>query len=138
VDGVARVGHRLDDVEAVGHAGDLDVLVGQVPGVNVGPAHRDAVDHVGAVLVMLGRGQAAGGKWDLAEDHFQTALRQAEELPYEIEAAETRRFYAEMLVVRNAAGDRDRARSLVDEALVVYRRIGMPRHEELARRLVAT
>jgi hypothetical protein len=42
-----------------------------------------------------------------------------------------------MLLDRNAPGDRDRARSLVDEALLVYRRIGMPHHEELARRLVA-
>ena len=84
---------------------------------------------------IAGIGAAAGGQWDLAENHFQAALRQAEELPYEIEGAETRRFYAEMLLDRNGPGDRDRARSLVDEALVVYRRVGMSRHEDLARRL---
>ena len=82
-----------------------------------------------------GIGAAAGGQWDLAEEHFRTALRQAEELPFEIEGAETRRWYAQMLLDRNGPGDRDRARSLVEEAIPVYRRIGMPRHEELARRL---
>jgi tetratricopeptide (TPR) repeat protein len=85
---------------------------------------------------IAGIGAAAGRQWDLAESHFQTALRQAEELPYEIEGAETRRFYAEMLLDRKGPGDRDRARSLIDEALVTYRRVGMPRHAELAQRLL--
>jgi len=43
-----------------------------------------------------------------------------------------------MLLDRDAPGDRDRAHWLVEEALPVYRRIGMPRHEELARRLLTT
>jgi DNA-binding SARP family transcriptional activator len=87
---------------------------------------------------IAGIGAAAGGERDRAEEHFRTALRQAEELPFEIEGAETRRFYAEMLLERNAPGDRDRARSLVEEALSLYRRVGMPRHEELALRLLPT
>ena len=53
-----------------------------------------------------------------------------------LEGAETRRFYATMLLERNASGDRDRARTFVEEALPVYRRVGMPRHEELARTLL--
>ncbi len=85
---------------------------------------------------IAGIGAAAGRQWDLAEGHFQAALGQTEELPYEIEGAETRRFYAEMLLTRQGRGDRDQARSLIDEALVTYRRIGMPRHEELAQRLL--
>ena len=91
---------------------------------------------LGAQLIerIAGIGAAAGRQWDLAEGHFQTALAQAEELPFDIEGAETRRFYAEMLLERNAPGDRDRARSLLDEAILVYRRIGMLRHEELASR----
>jgi hypothetical protein len=87
---------------------------------------------------IAGIGAAASGRWDLAERHFRAALHQAEELPFEIEGAETRRFYAEMLLERNGPGDRDRANSLVAEALPVYRRIGMPRHEELAQRLLTT
>jgi hypothetical protein len=43
-----------------------------------------------------------------------------------------------MLLDRNAPGDRDRARSLVEEALVLYRRVGMPRHEDLALRPLTT
>jgi tetratricopeptide (TPR) repeat protein len=87
---------------------------------------------------IAGIAAAAGRQWDLAEEHFRTALRQAEELPVEHEGAETGRFYAEMLLDRNDPGDRDQARSLVEEALLVYRRIGMPRHEEMARRLLTT
>jgi tetratricopeptide (TPR) repeat protein len=85
---------------------------------------------------IAGIGAAAGGEWDTAEAHFRTALRQAEELPFVIEGAETRRWYARMLLERNAAGNRDRARSLLEEAIAVYRRVGMPRHEELARALL--
>lgn len=86
---------------------------------------------------IAGIGAAAGRQWDIAEAHFGTALRQAEELPFELEGAETRRWYARMLLDRNGAGDRERAESLVEEATPVYRRIGMPRHEDLARRLLS-
>jgi hypothetical protein len=114
---------------------------------NFYPLVRELRQTTGVILFLLGPqlieriagiGAAAGGQWDLAETHFRTALRQAEDLPYEIEGAETRRFYAEMLLDRNAPGDRDRARSLVEEALVLYRRVGMPRHEDLALRLLTT
>jgi hypothetical protein len=85
---------------------------------------------------IAGIGATAGRQWDTAEQHFRTALRQAEELPSVIEAAETRRWYARMLLDRNAPPDRDRARTLVEEAIAVYERVGMSRHEELARQLV--
>jgi hypothetical protein len=65
-------------------------------------------------------------------------MRQAAEVPSVIEGAETRRWYAAMLLERSALGDRERARTLVEEAIPVYERVGMPRHEELARRLVTT
>jgi tetratricopeptide (TPR) repeat protein len=87
---------------------------------------------------IAGIGAAAGGHWDLAEQHFRVALRQAEELPFVLEGAETRRWYARMLIEKAASGDRDQARSLVEQAIPVYQRIGMPRHEALARRLLAT
>jgi tetratricopeptide (TPR) repeat protein len=85
---------------------------------------------------IAGIGAAAGGQWDAAEEHFRRALRQAEELPFALEGAETRRFYARMLLDRKTAGDSDRARSLLEEAIPVYRRIGMPRHEEMTRALL--
>jgi tetratricopeptide (TPR) repeat protein len=111
------------------------------------PLVREFIETTGVMLHIFGPhlaertagiGAAAGEQWDLAEKHFRTALRQAEELSFDIEGAETRRFFAEMLLDRNGPGDRDRAHSLVDEALVVYHRVGMPRHEELARRLLTT
>jgi DNA-binding SARP family transcriptional activator len=85
---------------------------------------------------IAGLGALAGGQWDVAEDHFLTAVRQAEEVPFVIEGAETKRCYAMMLIERNAASDRVRACALLEEALGVYRRIGMPRHEEMARRML--
>jgi DNA-binding SARP family transcriptional activator len=107
---------------------------------------REAIATTGVVLHwwgayllerVAGIGAAAGEQWDTAEQHFQMALRQAEELPFHIEGAETRRWYARMLLDRNGTGDRDRARSLLEQAIPVYRRIGMVRHEELASRLLA-
>jgi tetratricopeptide (TPR) repeat protein len=86
---------------------------------------------------VAGIGAMAGRQWDLAEEHFQAALQQAEELPFAIEAAETRRWYAQMLLDRNAPGDRHQANDLLKAAIPLYRRLSMPRHEELARTLLA-
>jgi hypothetical protein len=70
-------------------------------------------------------------------EHYQTPLRQAHELPHRMEQAEVRRWYARMLIDRNAPGDRDKARELVTEAIAMYRRIGMPKHVEMAEALLA-
>jgi DNA-binding SARP family transcriptional activator/tetratricopeptide (TPR) repeat protein len=128
-------------IEALSVIGERDRAAGLYPLV------AEFIETTGVVLHwwmpqlierIAGIGAAAGGQWDLAEKHFGNALRQAEDLPFVIEGAETRRSYAEMLLDRNGEGDRDRAGSLVDEAITIYRRIGMPRHEELARRLLTT
>jgi tetratricopeptide (TPR) repeat protein len=74
----------------------------------------------------------AGHSWDDAEVHFRTALRQAEELPHLPEQAHTRRFFARMLLERNGPGDRAEATRMAAEAADLYRRMGMPRHFELA------
>jgi hypothetical protein len=55
-------------------------------------------------------------------------LDQAATLPHRAEQAHARRFYADMLLRRGQAGDRDRARKLVGEAETLYRAMGMPRH----------
>jgi len=85
---------------------------------------------------LAGIAAGAGGKWAQAEEHFRTALRRAEELPHVIEQPEARRFYARMLLDRNAPGDRETARRLLTEAVEMYRRIGMPKHVELAEALL--
>jgi class 3 adenylate cyclase/DNA-binding SARP family transcriptional activator len=126
-------------IEALSVIGERDRAAGFYPLV------REFMATTGVVLPcfcpylierIAGIGAAAGRQWDVAEQHFRTALRQAEELPFMLEGAETRRFYARMLLDRNTPGDRDRARSLLEEAVPVYRRIGMPRHEEMTRALL--
>ena len=79
---------------------------------------------------------AAGEQWEKAEEHYQTALRQAHELPHKIEQPEVRRWYARMLLDRDASGDRDKARALLTEAIGMYRGIGMPKHVEMAETLL--
>jgi tetratricopeptide (TPR) repeat protein len=85
---------------------------------------------------IAGIAAGCGGKWAQAEEHFQTALRRTEELPHIIERPEARRWYAWMLLERNASGDREKARTLLTEAIEMYRRIGMPKHVELAEALL--
>jgi tetratricopeptide (TPR) repeat protein len=81
---------------------------------------------------------AAGiGKYDEAESFFRNALEEAERIPIKLEQPEIRRWYAKMLIERNAAGDRDKARELIEEAIDEYRSLGMPRHLEMAKELLA-
>ena len=80
---------------------------------------------------------AAGRRWDEAQTHYETALGLADKIPFRSEQAEARYWYARMLLDRNAPGDRERARDLVDTALAVYREIGMPKHVEIAGKLLA-
>jgi hypothetical protein len=41
-----------------------------------------------------------------------------------------------MLIDRDAPGDRDKARQLLSEAIESYRRLGMPKHVEMAEALL--
>jgi tetratricopeptide (TPR) repeat protein len=81
-----------------------------------------------AVETLAAIAAAAGRQWDAAETHYETALRLADEMPFVSEQAEARYGYARMLVDRGAGGDLERARDLLETALAVYRRIGMPWH----------
>lgn len=85
---------------------------------------------------IAGMAATAAGQWEAAEDHFQTAMRQAESIPHHLEQAEIRRFHAMMLMDRAAPGDRQEARRLLGEARETYTRIGMPRHIEMTRSLL--
>jgi hypothetical protein len=42
------------------------------------------------------------------------------------------RWFADMLLRRNAQGDRDQAHHLLGQAVDGYRRLGMPRHLRMA------
>jgi class 3 adenylate cyclase/tetratricopeptide (TPR) repeat protein len=88
------------------------------------------------VQSIAGMAAAAGGQWEKAAEHYQTALRQAHEIPVVIEQPEVRRWYAHMLIDRDAPGDGEKARELLTEAIAMYRRIGMPKHVEMAEALL--
>jgi class 3 adenylate cyclase/tetratricopeptide (TPR) repeat protein len=144
--------HR-DDVPSSGHAntwGAWESLLNAVEGLAVlgerdeaarlYPMTLEAID-IGAVVRSSGFGllqttagiaAACGGQWEKAEEHYETALRQAQELPHKIEQPEVRRWYARMLIDRNGPGDRQKARELLTEAVEMYRKIGMPKHVEMA------
>jgi tetratricopeptide (TPR) repeat protein len=85
---------------------------------------------------IAGIAAAAARYWEAAEEHFQIAMQQAESYPYLLEQAEIRRFYSMMLIDRAAVGDREKARTLLREALESYTQIGMPRHIEMTRALL--
>jgi tetratricopeptide (TPR) repeat protein len=85
---------------------------------------------------VAGIAAASARQWEAAEDHFQTALRDAESFPHHLELAEIRRFHAMMLMSRAARGDREKARRLLSEARESYTRIGMPRHIEIIETLL--
>jgi hypothetical protein len=78
----------------------------------------------------------ASHRWEEAETHFLTALRQAESLPHRPELAHTRRFYGQMLRDRNGPGDRKQAEDILRQAAEDYDGIGMSWHRELAASLV--
>jgi hypothetical protein len=80
---------------------------------------------------------AAGALWVEAEEHLETALRQAHEIPVRIGQPEVRRRYAWMLIDRNGPSDRDKARTLLEETIEAYEEIGMPKHVEIAEELLA-
>jgi tetratricopeptide (TPR) repeat protein len=85
---------------------------------------------------IAGLAAAAARQWEAAEEHFQMAMQQAEAFPYRLEQTEIRRFQAMMLLDRAARGDREKAQTLVREALETYTSIGMPRHIEMTQALL--
>jgi tetratricopeptide (TPR) repeat protein len=108
------------------------------------PLVRELID-TGAVALwpisrftqtIAGLAAAAARQWEAAEEHFRIAMQQAEVFPQRLEQAEIRRFHAMMLMDRAARGDREKARTLLNEALESYTRIGMPRHLEMVRTLI--
>jgi tetratricopeptide (TPR) repeat protein len=109
------------------------------------PLARELIDTEAVVLwpisrftqTIAGVAAAAAREWEAAEEHFQIAMQQAEAVPHRLEGAEIRRFHAMMLIDRSGVGDRDKAQTLLNEALQSYERIGMPRHVEMTQTLLA-
>ena len=119
VEGLALLGHARD-------AGELYPLV-------LKALEHGAVLTFGARLWQLTAGIAAGARGYVAQsqEHFETALRQADALPHRIAQPEIRRWYARMLLDTDPRRDGERARALLGEALGMYQLLGMPRHVEM-------
>ncbi len=88
--------------------------------------------YLGPSETVCGMAAAAGRQWEKAEKHYLTALRQAHDIPVVIGQPEVRRWYARMLIDRDGPGDQKKARELLTEAITMYRKIGMPKHVEMA------
>ena len=86
--------------------------------------------------MVAGIAAAGGERWDAAQEHFETALEEAHELPHVVGQPEVRRWYARMLLDRDAVGDQDMARTLLGEATATYRAIGMPKHLEMVEKML--
>jgi tetratricopeptide (TPR) repeat protein len=120
-------------------------LLGQVE--EAAAFYPDAADSltrgiVGRAFTMwatsAGIAAACAGKWDAAEEHFETAAKQAEEVPHIMGAFDNRRWYAWALLRHDAPGDRDRARGLLEEALAGYQKLEAPLFEKIATELLAS
>jgi hypothetical protein len=85
---------------------------------------------------IVGIAAASALQWEAAEEHFQIAMQQAESFPNRLEQTEIRRFHAMMPIDRAAPGDREKAQTVLREALESYTQIGMPRHIEMTRALL--
>lgn len=85
---------------------------------------------------VAGIAAAAAARWEEAQGHYEKALRQAEELPHLMEQSEVRRWYARMLLERDAPGDREAGRRMAEEAAAMYTRLGMTRHVLLAQAML--
>jgi hypothetical protein len=72
----------------------------------------------------------------IRHDEHRFASNPQQSFPYRLEQAEIRRFLAMMLMDRAAPGDREKAQTLLREALESYTSIGMPRHSEITQTLL--
>ncbi|CAN5786475.1 hypothetical protein BH23GEM9_BH23GEM9_36290 [soil metagenome] len=77
---------------------------------------------------VAGMAAAAGRDWGTAESHFESALRQAETIPFASEQAEARYWYACMRLERGAEGDQAAAHGLLEAAIGRYASMGADRH----------
>ena len=104
---------------------DLVMLGEQSRAAQLYPLVCELVDTGAVVLWSISRftrtiagiAAAAAQEWEAAEEHFQIALQQAESFPNVLEQVEIRRFQAMMLLERAATGDREKAQTLLREAL---------------------
>lgn len=87
------------------------------------------------VRTRAGVAAAAGGRWEAAERHFALAQQHAKQMQNRLEETELQRLRAHMLLDRDGSGDRAQAEELLEEALMSYRRFGMPSYAAQTERM---
>jgi DNA-binding SARP family transcriptional activator len=94
---------------------------------------------LGSAARYLGLAASTMSRWEAAESHFEQALAMNAQMGSPPWLAHSQHDYAAMLLARDEADDRGRARGLVGEAGATYRRLGMrnwaERADEMASRL---
>jgi class 3 adenylate cyclase/tetratricopeptide (TPR) repeat protein len=91
---------------------------------------------IGASTRWLGMLAATMKRWDDAVDHFENAIETNARIGARPFLARTQHEYARMLIERNEAGDKEKAKALLTEAIATYRELGMPTFLEDAEELM--
>ncbi len=91
----------------------------------------------GVVARHLGLLATTMGRWERATAHFEDARARHERLGARPLLAHTLREHASMLLLRRGQGDPARAGALLDQALAIYRDLGMEHHAATVRGLLA-
>jgi hypothetical protein len=84
-----------------------------------------------------GVASACAGDWIAAEEHHRKAIHQADTAPCKHLQPVAREWYAAMLLDRNGAGDADKGRALLQEAVNIYETMGMSYPAKLANEKIA-
>jgi tetratricopeptide (TPR) repeat protein len=82
----------------------------------------------GSVARYLGMLASTTGRWEDAARLFNDALEMNERMGAWPCLAHTQEDYASMLIARNAPGDNERSRKLLELALATYKELGMHKH----------
>ncbi len=116
---LADVCAYLGDHDAACKLYDELLPVADLNVVGVGEGARGSVARsLGLLATLLGRHEEA-------EQHFQAGLLANERMGARPWVARTQHEYAQLLLARDAPGDRERARELLDTALETARALGM-------------
>jgi tetratricopeptide (TPR) repeat protein len=129
----------VEATEALGHLGERERAASLYPALTSGIEAGVMMEPIRGRLIqtVAGIAAAAGGHWERAERHFGAATETAERLGLRTELAELLRFRAWMHLWRNGDNDHGSARRMLAEAVAEYEAMGMPRHVEVTRELLA-
>jgi tetratricopeptide (TPR) repeat protein len=126
---LAEVASYLNDRE---RAAVLYRLLRPYPRVNAMAAGEVAL---GPVARFLGILATTTTRWEEAAEHFEDAIAMNANIGARPGLAHTQDDYARMLLVRDQAGDKERALELLGDAVSIYKELGMESWARAARGL---